>query len=1108
MSFVVKMDYISPIQPYLGLDPLSLVDVALENAFPEQRLLSIAGQPGYIGQQRIGETVTDRDTILKQDVRLSNKIILDAVGPPNDPTDKTWWISPCVLYRGSKTFSMTELILPSACLDKCTATSELSAMGMYKITREYAGHMFGGSIDFSAEVIQKCADDNVLQQSWNLKCLQLSNSTQMTFREDIYKRMMAGPTLDYVEFRKKVNRDRVNKSDLFYSHSQKAIDMFCPWNFRRTDTLAVLVDLDNSLKFDGTLADKKDADTYVMHPVMINRLMDRLVMANPENAKRQVYYKCVNSVRKELSEKDIEELKGAEYDESPMYAINVNGSWKYVVAAPNVTVDDDRSNPARLTVTFNSFVVIGCNPSRSTTKRIDFETVKDVDWNSIWITDLERGADAHVKLIDVVTKSGYLDEETYDSAQYNQLLACDASLLNLRDKVSPQQFYATVERPYDGNDDTSRFRPSRKVYFDPEKKTYEASLTYGHSDVDTSPVDNGDVLSAMTIMSAVLAPNEKFALGTTYLNGCMELKWTETDVQILKTFYETDFKDLLDSGNDNEVRAYMLEDVKKNDGFTHFINYDQLLMLQSVITEAFLKVHNPSESTSLKHASAGVDLIFSRIDELLEAYYKLVASCDNYTHTWFFTMPGKCTLQRLFTGVTEPHDEYFTKISQYAVIYHRIILRLLSPRVVAVDLVNVSEIDEAYFHSIPGHHDRCFNAIRCHYTFVTKTTSYIPKAELTVISKLSPYHSWVVPPRDTSALNNYSINSDFVNFNYSYRVHRIAQLESQTFAVRSYALLFISFLQNPTTTRMLISKNVSINTAFMLSRAVTVRTASIAMLRTGLNHRAYFVGNGIVTSTETNTAAYKADLRVEGVYVDRNPIDNTRTQHNVCCLGYVRGMGSGIYDPDKRTGDFIAIPLPSSYDPVENSSIQSINGRFSGTDGNHASMVAEDDEITASYSSNPFAVFGNSEAHITFGQKNHKFWGLDYDPGEGVYTLLTKAKNPQYFNRQGFHDDLIRPIVLQHGASPITVQGRQYVEGSQSNPAVFKTRNLGYLGINEHSDSSFKDSLDISTVRCDQGLLQVDPDTCKPSREAPIATGLLKSHAPLRQEPSGRRLVL
>jgi hypothetical protein len=1122
------MDYSSTVEPFLGQDPTSLRDVALERVFPFETLQSIASRPDSYGFQRIGETATDKDFIPKQDLRLKTRILMDAVGPPDDPSDKTWWVVPCVLYRGLPEFSVTELVVPCAVLKRCTATSELDAMGMYKLCRSYSPQMYGGAIDVSAELLQRAQNVEQLQGMFEIKVNQLVGSLQMTFRNIIYGHLFAGPPLEYTEMRK-IYTDSVSKRDLFISRYQKRIDNFICWNFRQTDPNALLIDLDNSLKFDVTIGGKGAADTFVMHPIMINRLMDRLYSVDFEKAKRQVYYKCTNFTKKELEKKDIfTELTGATKNDAPNFAIVVSGDFRYVVPTPNVTVEDERSNPAELDAHFKSFAVIGTTPTRSMLPgSMNIAHVQSIDWNTIWVTDLDRGVDAPIKLVDVMVKGGYFHEETYNADVYNSLFESSHALVELRNELPQGAFYDDLDMGYDTRKKTVLFRPSRKVYYDPQKRVFLPSIAYGHSDVCTSPIA-GDIVAAMTLMRETQFHDDTFDLESTYLRTCMKLEWTEDDRRLLKDFYETDFEILMDENRGGDIRGGLLEDVMKNDGFTHFVNYDQLLVILDVLQKSIERAKPPDRVDVMTKACIAINRILDFVSALANAYSQLVVGDEGYTHTLLCTSFGRATLQRLFVDMEDLNLD--NDLLRCAIIYHRIVLRLLSPSIVSIFQDPRGELfDHVSFHEGVGHTNLSFRCISGKFTYATlnKTTTR-PGENIYVVSEYSPYDRWTRSRQNLPPIENYDSTRDLINYNYSYRVDRITNLP-QSFAVRSFALLFLSCLQNPNTTRMLASRQVYVNTAFLLYRNVYQRTCSLVLCRSGMDNRALFVGNGKRDTIETSAAAYKTNVRIEAAYVDFNEQNNTRVQHHVAGLGYVSGMGSEIFNPDQpqlpstrnlasitgavtaepNNGDFLALPLPSATDPASWDYMQPVNGRASQADGNQTNSITDLDEIYGQYTTNPFATTGFSEAQIVMGSVGHPLWSYNPEPAEGVYTMFLNAHNPSFQIKSGF-DQFQRPVPIQHlkSESNIACQGRQYVEGAQHSPLVFKTLNKGFYGPNEHSESSFKNTLDISTVRSDEGVWTMDPFTCKLSRDKPIATGMKKMFPPLRKEPGGMKLCM
>lgn len=1122
------MDYWATVEPFQGQDPTSLRDIALERIFPFETLQSIASRPDSYGFQRIGETATDKDFIPKQDLRLKTRILMDAVGPPDDPSDKTWWLVPCVLYRGLPEFSITEMVVPCAVLKRCTATSELDGMGMYKLSRSFTPQMYGGAIDVSAELLQRAQNVEQLETMFQIKVKQLIGSLQMTFRNIIYGHLFAGPPLEYTEMRKNYT-DNISKRDLFLSRVQKRIDNFIAWNFRQTDPHALLIDLDNSLKFDVTIGGKGAADTFVMHPIMMNRLRDRLISVAFENAQRQVYYKCTNFSKKELEKKDIfTELTGATKNDAPNFATVVSGDFRYVVPTPNITIEDVRTNPAELDAYFKSFVVIGINPLQSAwSTSLNVEHIQSIDWNTIWVTDLDRGRDASIKILDVMVNGGYFHESTYNADVYNDLLESLHVLTELQNELSPGAFYDDLDLSYDTRRKTILLRPSKKVYYDPELRKFLPSVAYGHSDICTSPI-TGDIVAAMTLMRESQFKDDNFELETTYLRTCMKLEWTENDRKLLRDFYDEDFQTIMNANNDNsDIRKRLLKEVTNNAGYTHYVNYDQLLVIVDVLQESIeaykKQQHDETQLDNLTQASFTIHKILDFVSALANAYSSLVAGDESYTHTLLYTGFGIDTLQQLFTGSEASLQS--NELLPYAILYHRIVLRLLCPTIVSLCLPRTSQISSDFNVGV-GHTNITYESNSSKYTFATLNDTTFSSCNDYVISESSPYDHWT--RRNRSLIHR--LEEQLINYNYSFRIEKIANLP-YSFTVRSFALLFLSFLQNPNTTRMLASRNVYVNTAFLLYRTVHQRTCSLVLCRSGTENRALFVGNGKRDSIETSAAAYKTNIRIEAGYVDFNEQNNTRVQHHVAGLGYVSGMGSEIFNPDQpklpsvqnlasitgavtadsNNGDFIALPLPAATDPTLWDYIQPVNGRASQADGNQANSITEKDEIYGQYTSNPFATATFSEAQIVMGCNGHPLWSYNSEPPEGgVYTMFLNAHNPSFQIKSGF-DQFHRPVAIQQlkSESNIACQGRQYVKGAQHSPLVFKTLNKGFYGPNEHSESSFKNVLDISTVRSDEGVWTMDPSTCKLSPLGkPIATGLKKMYPPIRNEPPGTKLCL
>ncbi len=1121
------MDYRAPVETFLGQDPLNLRDVARENVFPLETLQAIAPRPDYYGFQRIGETATDRDVIRRQDVRLQQRILMDSVGVSEDPTDHTFFLIPVVLYRGLSSFSVIETVAEAAVLDRCTATSELSGMGMYKISREYSGQMYGGAIDLSAELLQRGTADEI-RYIFNLKVKQMISSLQMTFRHVVYANLFAGPPLEFAELRK---APATTKRDLFFGRFDKRIDNFLAWNFKRTDPQAVLLDLDNSLTFDGSVLIPTAPDVFVLHPILMNCLRDRFVESNYGVENRQIYYHCINHNKATLDESDLKPLEGAEKYVAPRFKIYVNGQDRFVIKAPNITENNVRSNPSELEAHFKCFVLIGTNPPRSAMSYFNLETVQAIDWNTVYVTDLDRGVDSPVRLLEVMTQGGYFHEDSYNPTKYNQLMDMNPALVKLKNALSPETMFNDTEGEYDTARVSVLFRPSRKVYFDSRLKRFRECWTYGHSDVCVAPVDAGDVTAAMTLMRATQFSEDREAqfardMFVAFLESCLQLPWSRNDVDALQAFYHSSFEELMNA-KESPARAQLLEDVVRNGGYTHFVNYDQLLVLQDVLKCELAGRGERLPTEQLQRTLNTITRLIDFVHELRLAYIRLVARDSDHPHSWFFLAPGLNTLQKLFAGVREEEEaaagDDFQAALQCAVLYHRLVLRLLSPHVVSAGKSHGAvRVHGLSIHDGVAHSNVNCECLQSTCTFVTRTqvTDLLRLGlDITVLSEFSPYDSWT---RNRQTLTSqYDPRRDFINDNYSYRVDRTSKLQF-SFAVRCFTLLFISFLQNPQTTRLLVSQNVYVNTAFMLYRGVRQRTCSVALCRSGKENRALFVGNGKRDSIETSAAAYKTNVRIEVGYMDYNEQNNTRVQHHVAGLGYVSGMGSGIFNPDHsqcpvsdgvvaatKNGDFVAVPLPSSTDPTLIDKYQPVNGRAARADGNQAPSIAQPDEIFKGYTTNPFATTGLSEASVVLGSSGHPLWNFNPEPTDGIFSMFVNAQNPAYQLKAGF-DQFYRPVAVHplRPESNVAVQDRQYVEGAQNCPLAYKTLNKGFYGKNLHSESTFKNALDVSTVRSDEGVYVMDPHTCKLSREGPVTTGMKKMYPPLRREPPGQRLIV
>ena len=539
----------------------------------------------------------------------------------------------------------------------------------------------------------------------------------------------------------------------------------------------------------------------------------------------------------------------------------------------------------------------------------------------------------------------------------------------------------------------------------------------------------------------------------------------------------------------------LLENVLANSGPTHFVRYRHLVEIKGILES---KLGDQDSERVIKPAATAVDSLLTLVDKLHEAYMSLTRNGANYTHSWLFTEAG----ERTFRNTVERQD----RDSQLKeILFDGLVLRLFSPRIYAVRETDddedaswkpdVRQERHTFCQSLSDHSN-----VRCRlastdraFTFPTTT---VPGDACTVkdITEYFPYYTFA-----TVRVKE----EQFVNRNYSYRVDRIVSLPVSD-GVKMFTLLFLSMLQNPITTKMLVAQNVYLNTAFLLFRTVRQRTCSVAMARSGANHRYLFAGNGKLNAVETNASSYKTDMRMELAYVDTSPMDNTRVQHYVAGLGYAGGMGCTIVDPRvdlqrQGGGDYVAVPVPASYDP-ESEDKMFVNGRASTADGNSKQALSSLDEVTGLFTTNPYATIGGSEAHVTLGCRHPLWMSADGPEHSGVHSMYLESRNPAEQYKSGF-DEFFRPIATHHMhvESNVAVQGRQYHECCQAEPSAFKTVNKGFYGPNEHSSSAFRNLLDVSSVRTDQGMIIVDPYSClatgRGTDDQFIKTGMRKRYA-------------
>ena len=501
------MDTRHMIGAFLGHQPISLFDVLNGDVYPMDELRAISGHPDYYGYADRGVSVTDRDVVVKKDIRLKTRILLDSTFPEN-ADDFTQWFLPTVIYRGLPVFSITTRIAPSEVLDRCTAASDVPALGMRTYSREYTGQMYGGSIDITPEAIQRSSNDQ-LRYMFNLKERQMTTSMRMTMLHVVYGRLMAGPSIEFVQMHNMAD-DRLNRHKMFHRSWQTRIDNFLLFNLRRTNTLAVFVDLDNSLRYSASSAGTP-ADTILVHPTLADQLPLKDAAVAPA---RQVYFKCATTDKKELDESDIETLSGAEfYAPAPNKAMLVNGVERFVMTVPYACIDGgDRHNLSELDATFKSYNVVGYNPLRRGRSRLlDFDSTTDVPWNEIKVTDLDTMSDGTIRIEEIMKKSGYLDTETYSVSRYQRMFADTPSLNRLMTQMNCGEFDGDCLAGQNLARKSCLLRPSRKVYYDPNEMKFRPAIAYGHSELPESPVDDGDIVSGMTMMARCLMSESSFS---------------------------------------------------------------------------------------------------------------------------------------------------------------------------------------------------------------------------------------------------------------------------------------------------------------------------------------------------------------------------------------------------------------------------------------------------------------------------------------------------------------------------------------------------------------------------------------------------------------------
>ena len=274
------------------------------------------------------------------------------------------------------------------------------------------------------------------------------------------------------------------------------------------------------------------------------------------------------------------------------------------------------------------------------------------------------------------------------------------------------------------------------------------------------------------------------------------------------------------------------------------------------------------------------------------------------------------------------------------------------------------------------------------------------------------------------------------------------------------------------------------------------------MARSGRRHRYLFCGNCKTDSYQSNASSYMTNCRFETEVVDKDPINNSRCLHHVAGLGYIKGMGTQIWDPfdqDDESGDYVVVPMAPAIDISQWSHIEPVNGRVCYNDGNTAVRPTELDRVQDVYTNNPWGTVGLSEAQIILGSRRHPLWSYQ-EVQQGAYKSYLQAKTPLNQFKVGI-DSFYRPVDTNsmHKESNVAIQGRQYHDNVTS-PLAFKTLNRGFYGENENSSNAFQDLLNIATVREDQGMILMDPTTCQVSTTKTdnylIETGMRKKFKP------------
>lgn len=960
----------------------------------------------------------------------------------------------------------------------------------------------------SAELLQRAKVESELKPAVLLLSQQLITSFHMTFQSRIYENIFNSLTLEFMELRAS---DAVpNRPELFRSRWRKRMDNFIPWNLRRTDMSAVLADLDNSLSSHSSTVSTKPADTLVVHPALLTLLSSRLSEAST-TAGRHSCFVCTAD-DKELYQRDIEIVKGAEYYvKPPETCIRINGTNRYIMTSPRLTdKDNNKFNRAEAVAQFKSFITLGCIPSKYHDLLPPFAEIKAFNLTAVMVTDLDLGSDACLTMERVMMNGGYYTPSTYLPSNYNIMFKNKTSTLKLLD-TSVASWNAFREMPYNTGNVLTLLMPSRKVYFRPQTKDFQPCICYGCSDVPPSPIE-GDIVAGMTLLKhnnlKIDQNTEEFA----YIRDSLARPLDQDDVDLALEFYTYQFADFQKNSTDG-YRKKIFDSLKKREWMTPMFNYDQLIIVRNVLIQFRENCQDSNSSRLMSSALARIENIIALTQSILRLYFNLIKTRSDYTHSWLFLPLGRATIQRQFCGL--PMNEESTPLYNQAVVYDRLILRLFSPKTFVFGAISIEEALDSQLVSkytarlnlaASVKHDKfSFETLVCKTSFTTLEHSG-EKGGILCVSDCLSYYDYEHTSMPFWNTRVFSPLNDFVNNNYSYRITRIVENGVESI-LKVVTLLFISFLQNPTTTHLLVSKGIYPNTAFFMYRNVAIKTCSVALCRSGAPHRYLFVGNGCTQGYKRDHVGLSIDVRTECVCVDSCPENDARVVHHVGGLGYEGGCGTQIYNPqrpgnvpdtafnkgkkERKNGDIVVLPLPSATNAFYWKDIQPINGRVSRADGNNAIDVTARDQVTGEYTTNPFATKGLGEAQLLLGKCGHPLFKVDQEPEDGVYSSFVQSKNPPVQVKTGF-DGFFQPMYQGLKASTnVACQCRQYHANTEHIPTAFRSIHKGFLGPNLHSGSSFKNLLNLSTFRQDEGMMLVDPQTCQPVAPLPnlVRTG-------------------